>query len=202
MSKTISKTEVLKLIGMNKINFPNCYKDLSEKQYDDLINLWYYNLKDFPMLLINDCFIQCLRTTKFPIVLADIFEKLKIIENAIEKTDDELWNIFVHGVWEIGQIKHRFHQRNGDLYMKQAENIFNNLPIEVRQFAGDLGQFAIYANMLDEELIQFIKPNFMKRIMALRARIKVIKETSPEILKLAANSLKTLDDEIKFLEEK
>lgn len=186
----MNKRDVVELIAMNKINFPNAYKDMTKEDSQLLINSWLIQLEPYNSELVKTAFMRALKVCKFPVTLADIFGEIRKIQKAVEKPIEQLWMEFQQASAKCKELSlgfgFTFVEDNGNPqgrnYRDEARQIFDNLSPEVREYCGSLGRLIDFADVDSAHLEQVIWPAFRRSVEGIRERGEVRSSLPSEVL--------------------
>lgn len=175
----MQKKEVAALLAMNKANFPNFYKDMGELETKGLLDSWYLQFRDYDKNIIQAAFMEALKVCKFPVTIADIFERLGKIGALQQETIETLWQQFLQAAENVYLLSYGFGytapgrtkgKTQGQENREKAERIFAALEPEIQQYVGTLGRLVDFGKMDKDKLEQIIQPAFRRSIDKMRER--------------------------------
>lgn len=191
----MTQKEVAEMLAKVKTVYSYAYRDMTKEDKEALLDTWYMLFRDYEKSLVFHAFASALHVCKMPITPADIFEQILKIENTAQKGEEELWDEFMVAARKAEDIAYHFRFTailpgdsitQGERARLQADEFFKELPEEIKEFCNSFAQLATFGAVSCDELTQFVRPNFMRRIPQLRERAKIIKNTPSEFLSLAS----------------
>lgn len=201
----MDKQEVAKLLAINKSIYPHSYKGMSETETAALLEVWTLKFAPYPAELIQNAFLQCLEYCQYPVSIANIFEQLRKMQAAGQKTTDELWQEFLQAAAEVGRLATGFHYNapsrknpgidQGTERKQQAREIFAGLSPEIVHYVGSLGRLIAFGEMSRGDLEQRIFPSFRRSVGEYRERDLVLQQTDGRMLEMVQRQ-KLPDDRI------
>lgn len=201
----MDKQEVAKLLAINKSIYPHSYKGMSETETAALLEVWALKFANYPAELIQNAFLQCLEYCQYPVNIANIFDQLRKMQAAGQKTIDELWQEFLQAVAEVATLATGFHYNapsrkhpgidQGTERKRQAGEIFAGLSPEIVHYVGNLQRLINLGRMGQKELEQRFFYPFRDSVNAYRERDVVLQQTDGRMLELARRQ-KLPDDRI------
>lgn len=75
----MTQEETIKLLALIKLAYPNSYKDIDRDTQLATINLWHRAFTDTPIGIMEMALDNFVKESKFPPTIADIIERLRII---------------------------------------------------------------------------------------------------------------------------
>ena len=191
----MTEKEISLLLAINQTTYPYAYKDMGKEQREILRTVWLNKFKDYDSEIVSHAFYKALEICKMPVTIADIFAQLKKIEEAQKISDDELWDKFIEAAEDCCCLSHSFQytakiegRTQGEWARLRARDIFNELPTEIKAFCGSVHNLIDYGKAGRKELNQFTKPQFLKRMTAIKERAEVLENTPEELLQLVGNT--------------
>jgi hypothetical protein len=186
----MNKVDVVELIAMNKINFPNAYKDIGKEESQALVACWLNQLEPYDKYLVREAFNRALKVCKFPVTLADIFNEIRKIQKAVEKPIEQLWMEFQQASRKCKELSlgfgYTYIEDNGSSQGKnhrdEARGIFDSLSPEVKEYCGSLGRLIDFADVDSAHLEQVIWPAFRRSVEGIRERGEVRSSLPSEVL--------------------
>lgn len=170
---TINK--ITEIIAAIKTIYPYYAK---ESDVPTLVKTWEMLLREYPDEAVDVALYKCLQTCKTPPTPADLIEKLDAMHNALEPTDEELWNVYVDALRnaerQIYRFGYTFVEDNGltqgQIARKRVEAIWEELPDKLKQYIGSYGEFIRMAQRYHDEELKYEKSRFMKQMPTIRER--------------------------------
>lgn len=197
----MTEQEISGLLAINQVAFPYAYKDMSKEDRGVLRNVWLSMFKGYDAKLVRFAFERALAKCKVPVTPADVIEQIEKIESAGQPNEDDIWQEFLTVAHKVSDLSsgfgYSYMEDNGLTIGKNlrngAQRIFNQISQEIKSFCGgELSQLITYGNMSQSDLIQYVKPNFLKRLKIFRDREKVLKNTPPQLLEMVNGCTKKL----------
>jgi len=193
----ITLQDINKYITTIRIEYPNAFpiqaKNETERAelYRMLCVSWYKQLEQYPKEICDTAVMNALgnaRDGRYPRI-GDVKYQIERIEEACQKSDNELWAELQSVLWEVEKnvylYKYDALEKNG---LTQGENarrrngeIFDSLSPELKEYCqsvGGLTELALY----DMDKLGFERGRFIKAIPQIRERAKV-QATLPEAVK-------------------
>ena len=141
----MTKEDAAKLIQMNFVLYKLGSKPLTDAEMEIMLDVWTYQLRDYPGEVVKRAFLAANRVCKFPITVADIFEQLtqginpdaewgELAEAARKAQRYLSWRSFpmVVGMDEKGGLL----RSDGTEELRQ---LFDGLPPAAKKYAGSVG---------------------------------------------------------------
>lgn len=72
----MTQEEVAQLVRMNNVLYKLGSRPLSDKEMEMMLDVWTYQLKDYPADTVKMAFLAANRVCVYPITIADIFKQL------------------------------------------------------------------------------------------------------------------------------
>lgn len=170
----ISKEDIIKMIILMKSEY-GAYSNLTQEEMQIVINMWFENLHKYPAEIVAKAFNSVLRTCKFKPTIAHFIEQIEKMEDALGKSDYELWDELFDAIGRVGWLKGAFSntyipagetKTQGQLAREEVEEIFNKLdPIIKAYVVNTKGLLNLVKVDLDIE-----KGRFLKAIPSLKGR--------------------------------
>lgn len=187
MSKVTPKN-INDYITMIRINFENAYSAHNDEERQMLIKAWYAILKDYPKEVCDTAVITAIKYAKFAPRIGDIVEQIEKMQEAFQKTKEELWNELNSVLRKVSQntYYYRFNaldpngKTQGENARLRNEAIFENLSPELKEYVKNIGGLISIAEYTDEQLT-YERGRFMKTIPDLRQRARIRQDT-PEMV--------------------
>jgi hypothetical protein len=186
----ITLQDINKYITTIRIEYPNAFpiqaKDDKERAelYRMLCVSWYKQLEYYPKEICDTAVMNALgnaRDGRYP-RLGDVKYQIERIQEACQKSDNELWAELQSVLWEVAEnVSLCRYETNEEKARKRNEEIFNSLSPEIKEYCqtvGGLTDIALY----DMDKLGFERGRFIKAIPQIRERTKV-RATIPETVK-------------------
>ena len=182
--KTFTKTQASALLKLNQQVFPAFYKNFSTQDAEMLVLLWVDLFKDTNADLVTHTFRQAIKESDFPLTPSDVNKRIKAMQKAQEPSDTELWAQFVGAARKICNLAYYHLYGNFQEFekYKQAKEFYETLPPPIKEFAHSVREMAHYGSKGDDELTDFVKPQFLKRMPDIKAREEFLLDTPPQLL--------------------
>lgn len=170
-----SKNKIIQLIGSIKTVYPYYAK---ETDLELLVKTWCIVLNDYEDKAVDVALLKCLQTCKMPPTPADIIEQLNAMQEANKATDEELWDCFVKALWQVERQMHRFGYTfieecglsQGDIAKRKVQEIWDNLPEEIKSYVGSKGELMRVARDYTDEDLKFERNRFFKTMPTVKKR--------------------------------
>lgn len=187
----MKKKEILLMLNLLKVAYPNYYREFSKKEIEDTIFLYEQMFKDYDLNLVLLAVKELINSFKYPPTIADIKEKIYQLTNTEDKSASELWNCLLKAI------------RNGSYGSEQE---FNNLPSIVKEYVRSPRQLQEMAQMDSDTIHSVVKGQFLKQIENLKQRrkeeIMLMNETKNYIKDKKNEELLNLSTETRQIETK
>lgn len=178
----MKREEVLTILGIMKVAYPNFYKDLKKDEAENTINLWAQMFEEEHSKVVIEAVKALICTNKFPPTIADVKEKIRIITTKEEiMTEQEAWQ----------QVRKAI-----SCSYYGSVDAFNNLKPILKKLVGSPNQLREWAVADINELETVIKSNFSR---SYTAKVKKIEqyESLPESTKAL---IETFSEKYKMIE--
>lgn len=204
--------DCLNYLTLIRLNFENSYKTHNKEELQLLIRSWYEILKDYPKEICDKAVFEAIKHAKFAPRIGDIVEQIEKMQQAFEKSEQELWAEMTGVLRQVNYNAYRYPftlpEANGKTQGQNAyarnEAIFNALSPELKEYCRNLKGLVEIARYTDEEL-SYERGRFMRIMPQVKQRAKT-RQTMPDGLAQLVQGLATqwrLDcDETKLLEGK
>ena len=90
--RELKKPDVVKILGLIRMTWPNAYPTNTDKEEDALISLWYDILREYPYEIVSVAFRNTMKKSEFPPRPATVVKEITTMQEAVGKSDSELWN--------------------------------------------------------------------------------------------------------------
>ena len=193
----ITLQDINKYITTIRIEYPNAFpiqaKNETERAelYRMLCVSWFKQLEQYPKEVCDIAVMNALgnaRDGRHPRV-GDVKYQIERIQEACQKSDNELWAELQSVLWEVADNASRYKynalDKNGLTQGENARNrnkaIFESLSPELKEYCQNLGGLTDIA-LYDMDKLGFERGRFIKAIPQIRERAKV-RATLPEAVK-------------------
>lgn len=180
----MQKKEILSMLGLLKVAYPNFYRDIKKEDVENTTLLYEQMFKDYDSKLVLLAVRELINSFKYPPTIADIKEKIYQLTNVEDKSASELWDCLLKAI------------RNGN-YGTDEE--FKYLPDIVKEYVISPRQLQEMAQMDSDTIHSVVKGQFFKQIENLKQRAKekdmMMKETKDLIENKRINDLLIETDE-------
>lgn len=153
----MTRDEATAILAILKTAYPALYKNMSDEEIDDVINLWAAMFQDDNVKVVTEAVRAYIATdTKgFPPVIGQIKGKIREITHPQEVTEMEAWDLV----------------RRAITYYNASE-AFANLPLILKKIVGSPNTLREWALMDVETVNSVIQSNFMRSYKAKVAQEK------------------------------
>lgn len=166
-----SQNKITEIIAAIKTIYPYYAK---EADVAVLVKTWALLLKDYPDKAVDVAFYKSLQTCKMPPTPADVIERLKAIQEASEKTEEELWSEFTKALrkteCQLHYIQFPLFGETAEDARKRIQNIWEALSDRLKEYIGSRGELMRMAKTFTEEELKFEKTRFLKTLPQIKAR--------------------------------
>lgn len=202
----LEKTDIVQYLFLIRQTWNDAYKTDSKEEESILANFWFEVLKPYPKEVVNNAFMNAIRTSKFYVKPADIIGEIEKMREALIPTELELWKKLFGACERWGRLLSDLRNKYQNDYLNEqeekAQQDYDGLSAEIRKYwVKSFIDFLKYANevdKMDETSLSVEKSNFIKFIAKCREKEK-IKETMSEEVKglLGGASCKLVEEKIK-----
>lgn len=163
----MTKEEVTQLICMNFSLYKLGAKPLTENEMHDMVTVWAYQFRDYPVDMVKQAFLDANRECVFPITVADICSHLpkedmadnwRQLKAAISKVEYYMgWRAcpMLLGIGEDGRPV----KSSGT---EEIAAVFDALPRTVKKWLGSSSELVNLSRYSEDELDRYRRPEFMK----------------------------------------
>ena len=186
----ITLQDINKYITTIRIEYPNAFpiqaKTETERAelYKMLCVSWYKQLEQYPKEVCDVAVMNALgnaRDGRYPRI-GDVKYQVERIEEACQKSDNELWAELQSVLWEVANNVGLYkYEANGEQARKRNREIFESLSPELKEYCQNidgLTEIAFY----DIDKLGFERGRFIKALPQIKERAKV-RATLPEAVK-------------------
>ena len=149
----MTREETLDLLSVLKAAYPNFYRDMTRKDADHVIDLWFEMFKDEPAGLVALAVKRHIATdTKgFPPHIGAIKDAIVKIQQPDEMTEIEAWNMVRKAIRS---------------YSWDAKEQFDKLPPVLQRLVGSPNQLQEWAKMDEDVVASVVASNFQRSYKA------------------------------------
>ena len=169
--------DVTKLVAMNKANYGYLYAKLSDSEIKDLIANWAAQLRDVPSEIGVKAFILAQRTSgDRPVSIGGMFGAIDQLRPQIDTA--MLWHTMLRAAYRAANnyAGYNYTARTPDgrtpgaAFRQENKALWDSLPAEIREWAGDISTLIDLGRRDTGELQQFDRPRFEREIKETSAR--------------------------------
>ena len=175
----MTRDEVVGILGIMKVAYPNFYKDLKKDEADKTIGLWCQMFVDDNPAIVTEAVKALICSFKYPPTIADVKEKIRLITEPETMTEMEAWN-----------------KVRGAVTYYEAQSNFDNLDPILKKLVGSPNQLREWALADLTHLETVVKSNFMRSYTA-KVKSEQQKQALPESTK---ELIQELNKQFKMLE--
>lgn len=186
----ITLQDINKYITTIRIEYPNAFpiqaKDEKERAelYRMLCVSWFKQLEHYPKEVCDTAVMNALgsaREGRYPRI-GDVKYQVEKIEEACQKSDNELWAELQSVLWEVADnVSLSRYDMEREKAKKRNREIFDSLSPELKEYCQTVGGLTELASY-DMDKLGFERGRFIKAIPQIRERTKV-RATIPEAVK-------------------
>lgn len=149
----MTRDETIDLLSVLKAAYPNFYRDMTRKDADHVIDLWFDMFKDEPAMLVALAIKRHIATdTKgFPPNIGAIKNAIVKIQQPDEMTEIEAWNMVRKAIRS---------------YSWDAKEQFDKLPPVLQRLVGSPNQLVEWGQMDAEAVSTVVASNFQRSYKA------------------------------------
>ena len=153
----MTRDDTLDLLSILKAAYPNFYRDMTRKDADQVISLWFEMFKDEPVELVALAVKAHISTDKkgFPPHIGAIKDAIVKIQQPDEMTEIEAWNIVRSAIRS---------------YSWDAKEQFDKLPPVLQRLVGSPNQLMEWGQMEADEVATVVASNFQRSYKARAAK--------------------------------
>lgn len=154
----MNRSEILKMLSVLQISYPNFYKGFDKKQLEATANLYEEMFKDDDSKLVLNALKQVINTSEYPPTIATIKNKMYEMTHRDEMNSNDLWDSLVKAVGNSS-----YH----------SEEEFKKLPEIVKDYIRSPQNLQEIASSMNSETFHSVtKGQFMRQIEILKQRRK------------------------------
>ena len=165
----MSRDEVIAILGVLKVAYPNFYKQITKDELEQTVSLWSKMFANDNAKLVTAAVESLITSFQFPPTIADIKNAMYKLTNE-DKTDIEYWNELNRAVCNC-------------LY--NTEQVYNNLSDPVKKFVGSPRALRDLALTDTSTFNTVTKGQFLKQIVILKEREKENRMMLPAVKTIA-----------------
>ena len=163
----MTRDNTIMILGILKTSYPNFYKDMSNSEMYNVLDLWSEMFEKDDLNLVKLAVKELIQTLKFPPTIADVKQKMDEL-TCKETLPVDLWASLKKAV------------RNS---IYNAEEEFAKLPEECKMFIKSPAQLREIAVMDSDVVDSVTKGQFLKQIETIQKRLKEDRLMLPETKK-------------------
>lgn len=89
----MTREETKSILAVLKAGYPNFYKDLNKSDAEMIVNLWATMFASEPAQIVSEAVKALMCSLKWPPTIADVKEKIELLTQPPQLTEQEAWNI-------------------------------------------------------------------------------------------------------------
>ena len=176
MIEMATRNKITEIIAGIKTMYPYYAKDTNTEM---LVRLWEATLKDYANDVVENAFMNSLRTCTMPPTPADVIKHINMIFNAQEMTESELWVIYCEALRQtirnMNDFAFTFVEANG---LTQGENArhridetWNSLPEKIKIYLANKSELMRKAKEFNEGSAPYEQNYFYKALPQISERL-------------------------------
>jgi hypothetical protein len=173
----MTREETKVILSVLKAGYPNFYKDMSREDAKNIVDLWATMFANDPVQIVTEAVKALMCTLKYPPTIADVKEKINLLTQPKQMTEQEAWNLVKKAM-------------NTSDFIKS----FQELPPIIQKLVGSAS--ALKEMAYSEGDITVISSNFMRsyRVMAAREQeYNRLPESSKKLINQLSGSVGLLE---------
>lgn len=186
----IKKGDIVKMLTLIRMTYPNAYPTRSDEEEIMLVELWYSMFKGYPREIILAAFERAMKKSEFAPKPATIIAEVEKMQGAYEKDDAALWAELQGVLREVSRCVYMFNHTyveddgisQGDKARRRVTEIFAALDPALQDYCRDQRGLVELAKYTDEQT-SYERGRFMKIMPTVRERIKT-RQQMPENIKI------------------
>lgn len=163
----MNRNEILKMLSILQISYPNFYKGYDKQRLESTVNLYAEMFKDDDSDLVIKALKEIINTTEYPPTIATIKNKMYEMTHKEETNNSDLWEKLLNAI------------RNSSYH---SEEEFNKLPNLIKQYIRSPRQLQELASMDSDVIHSVVKGQFMKQIENIKQDFKDSEITGRNLL--------------------
>lgn len=145
----MTKKEMAEIISMMQLNYPDSFRDKSDKAVNGVINLWFMQFRDDEYMDVLTAVMAHIATdtNRYMPPVGVIKDKLVEIRTGEQMTEVEAWNIVRNAIRS---------------YSWDAQEQFEKLPPVLQRLVGSANQLVEWGQMPAKEIATVVASNFQR----------------------------------------
>lgn len=192
---TLKKAHIVEYIALINLQFPNAYQFSADRDKETFISLWFEGLKSYPKELCDVAVKNALYKAEFAPKISTVIKEAESLLEAQGSSDGKLWNELVTALAairsELPYAGERYdtviHDDTGLTTAGEARRriakVYDGLNAKLKEYCGSMRGFMDLAQA-DEADLQFEKGRFLKQMPVITERIKIKRQTPPQLASL------------------
>lgn len=153
----MNRKEILKMLNILQVSYPNFYKGFSKQELEEAVDLYEEMFKDDDSKLVLIALKEVINTSEYPPTIATIKNKMFNLTHKDNISNDKLWDALVKAI------------SRSNYY---AEEEFDKLPELVKKYVRSPYQLQEMASMNSDVIHSVVKGQFMKQIEKIKEDYK------------------------------
>lgn len=191
----LTQKDVATMLLIIKADY-NAFGNLSKDEFDIVIKSWHNNLKEYPAEVIAEAFSKVIKTSKIKPTVAHIIEQISKMEQANNKSDQELWDELDKKSYEASYSIERFNntyiplgetKTQGQSARERFHEIYNELDPLIKEYLGNSEKRFYNIALMKQDEINFEMTRFFKAMPNIRERVKTKQELATNNLLVEKN---------------
>lgn len=142
----MTQDEIISVLRIIKMSYPNFSKDMTKDQANDMIEVWGMMFADDDARIVIEAVKTAVSTSKFPPSIAEVKEKIKLIQkDPNEISEMEAWNMVVEAMKDTRDSK-----------------CFDKLDENIKRVVGSYSQLKQWAFMDLSQVNTVVQSNFLR----------------------------------------
>ena len=176
-----NKKAIIKAFGAIKTIYPYFGK---EANLELLLNTWAVLLEEYTEEEIDRGLFLALKNCKHAPVPADIIENIENLREEKRPFESELWALYQKALRETLYYSHRLHYNyiddtgisQGEQARRKIEEIWQNLPQELKIFLGAKSELVAHARSLNYTDMSYERSRLSKNLPILYKRVRAAEQ--------------------------
>ncbi len=166
--------EIDYLIALNRTNFDNWNKNITDEQLEVLTQTWHKLFQGYPCEEVLSAYMRALTYCEFAIKPANIFLELRKLRTVNQPSAEEMWRQLNNAADYCFEMSYRFSftaqsASNPELTQGQqarinCEDKFKALPKQCQRYIGSVGRLIDLGRFEEQEREQYQFPRFRRFI--------------------------------------
>lgn len=166
----MDREQVLGMLAILAEAYPKLMEGKTAQRLEATANLWHMMLSEYPEQVVMHAVKLHLRESVYVPTPADIIQRIEAMRQVDKDDTEELWAKLVRAVCNSAY---------------NAQAMYDALPYACQRFVGSAQELRNMGQM-DEDILRTVtRGQFMRRVEALKAQEKIIRDTPPDILAIA-----------------